>query len=222
MFYSYNGLPDDARQPTISTQLVMAMGGILAKYDLLEKVGIHLIHGHFNLPVDTILVGSNYGDCRWTKATTLDVLDLNNIHGHVFVCTERGFHAYECQTGPLPDLSGVDVGAFLEEFASFLKKNKLETVVGLELISSRDAAPMSELILSSSLQTIMAPDFKKCLDTRQTGWQFRHESGELRVCGQTYHAKSSKGHDPFEFNAPEPILDTFEDLRCALGKQGIW
>lgn len=199
----------------------MAVGAILAKYGLLKKFGIHLVHGHFNLPIDTILVGTNYDGCRWAKATSLDGIDPNDLHGHIFVVTERGLRAYECQIGARPDLSGVDVGAFVEEFTSFLKKHELETVVGLELISSHHAS-MSELVLSRARQTIMAADFKNCHDTRQTGWQFGYENGELRVCGQTFHGKHSKGHDVFDVNSPGPVLDTFNDLRCALGEQGIW
>jgi hypothetical protein len=57
-------------------------------------------------------------------------MDLSNVHRHIFVLTDHGFHLYKYQTGPLPDLSRVD-NAFLLELAEYLITNKLLKLVEL-------------------------------------------------------------------------------------------
>jgi hypothetical protein len=204
----------------------------LARYGLLEKIGIHLIHGHFRLLEETVLVGTNYGNYRWSRARKLDDLDVNNIHGHIFALTDHGFRAYEYQTGKMPDFE-VDMSAFLEELGGFLKTNNLETRVGFEVIDPAHRGRMMwELVLPRHKGTFMAPPscLKYCSSTRATGWQFRWEDGELGVIRVADHAESAQyGHiivpDPPDLPpiqaSPDPVLGKFDTVRYLLEDKGI-
>ena len=57
-------------------------------------------------------------------------IDLSNVFRHIIVLTDHGFHPYDYQTGPLPDLSGVN-SAFLLELAEYMITNELSILVGL-------------------------------------------------------------------------------------------
>jgi len=57
-------------------------------------------------------------------------MDLSNVHRHIFILTDYGFHLYEYQIGPIPNLSEVD-SAFLLELADYLNTNNLSMLVGL-------------------------------------------------------------------------------------------
>ncbi|KAB5513550.1 hypothetical protein GE09DRAFT_980663 [Coniochaeta sp. 2T2.1] len=227
-----NGLPDDTDQPPISPQVQKAIGEIVARHGLLEYIGIHLMHSHFDLPEDTVLVGTNHDGYRWARATKLDDLDVDNIHGHIFALTSRGFHPYEYQTGPLPNLRAVNVGAFLEEFSGYLKMNNFETLVGLEIIDpAHRKEQMWELVLHDSMGTFMAgiSQLLGCSSTRETGWQFELETGQLQVIGVAGHAHhATLGHQPGPDRPPgsnqalpSPDLGTFEAVECLLTKRGI-
>ncbi|KAI1314274.1 hypothetical protein F5Y03DRAFT_389749 [Xylaria venustula] len=88
--------------------------------ETLNKVfGIHLIHGHFQIPPGTVMLGANFQNpkLRWTKTTEIESIDTASIHGHIFVLTEDGLCPYELQEGPLPNLSKVGHG-FLTDFVN--------------------------------------------------------------------------------------------------------
>jgi hypothetical protein len=147
-------------------------------------------------------------------------VDLSNVHGHIFILTEHGFHPYEYQAGPLPDLSGIN-SAFLSEFAEYLVANKLSEFVGLQVI---DPTPgyMLELVLPQGTVMLDIASLRGCVPTRQTGWKFEAEDGEPRVCTTAEtHARHAAGHDIFNKGAAHPKLDNYEDVRNALVKVGI-
>lgn len=182
----------------IDEQLILAMGAILVRYGLNTVVGLHLVHGHSQLPEDTALVGNDYDEyeCRWAQTTPVQDIDLDNLHGHVFVLTDGGFHPYEYHTGATPDLTGVDMDAFVQEFAIFLRENNLTACIGLQVIKP-GTADMFEIVIPQGTIMIPAAYLVQRMPTRQTGWQFANENGQLRVCGKEYHAPSTKGHEPF-------------------------
>lgn len=200
----------------------MAAGAILARYGVLEKVGIHLIHGHFELVEDTVLVGTNYDNYRFAKATKLDDLHVNNIHGHIYALTESGFRAYEYQTGKPPDLSGIDVDAFLEEFSSFLKMNNLETLVALQILDANCKDDMVELVFPSSTIMVRGSKLRGCVKSRGTGWRFEIENGQLRECkANETHGETGgpDGHLIYNEGAPHP--KTFQEVVEYLVLRGL-
>jgi hypothetical protein len=147
-------------------------------------------------------------------------MDLSNMHGHVFVLTDHGFHPYEYQTGPVPDLSGVNI-AFLPELADYLNTNNLSTLIGLQIID-QNPVHMLELILPLATVMLDISDLNGCVPTRQTGWKFESEDGEPRVCqANETHGQHANGHDVYNKGDPHPKLETFEDVKNALVEAGI-
>jgi len=93
-------------------------------------------------------------------------MDLSNVHRHIFVLTDHGFHLYEYQTGPVPDLSRVN-SAFLPELADYLNMNNLSTLVRLQIID-QNPARMLELILPLATIMLDVSNLNGCVPTRQT------------------------------------------------------
>ncbi|KAF6236128.1 hypothetical protein HO173_005757 [Letharia columbiana] len=99
-----------------------------------------LIDGHFKVPENTIMQGSNLEDScgRWTKLTEIDAVDLSTVHGHILVITSAGFIAYEYKDGPMPDLSSISKEFFID-FAEYFVTNRPANLLGLQgLIENMD------------------------------------------------------------------------------------
>jgi hypothetical protein len=219
---SYNVLPTDSQQPEILESHIYNLATIFVRNRAERVLGIHLAHGHFTAPDNTTLLGVNYDKpyCRWARPTAIRTVDLANVHGHIFVLTDHGFHPYEYQTGPLPDLSGVD-SAFLLELAEYLITNKLSKLVGLQVIDPNPTS-MLELILPQGTIMLDVSVLNGCVPTRQTGWKFESENGEPRVCqANETHGQTATTHEVYNKGDPHPRLETFQDLKHALVKAGI-
>jgi hypothetical protein len=219
---SYNVLPTDSQQPEILESHIHNLATIFVRNRAERVLGIHLVHGHFTAPDNTALLGVNYDKpyCRWVRPTAIRNVDLSNVHGHIFVLTNHGFHPYEYQTGPLPNLSGVD-SAFLLELAEYLITNKLSKLVGLQVIDSNPTR-MLELILPLGTVMLDVSNLNGCVPTRQTGWKFEVENGEPRVCqANETHGRTATTHEIYNKGDPHPKLETFQDLKNALVEAGI-
>jgi len=218
----YNVLPTDLQQPEIHESHIHNLAAIFVRNRAERVLGIHLAHGHFAIPDNTTLLGVNYEKpyCRWARPTAIRTVDLSNVHGHIFVLTNYNFHAYEYQTGPLPDLSGVD-SAFFLELAEYLITNKLSKLVGLQVIDP-NPTHMLELILPEATIMLDVSVLNGCVPTRQTGWKFESEDGEPRVCkSNETHGQHANGHDVYNEGAPYPKLETFQDVKNALLMENI-
>jgi len=218
----YNLLPDDSHQPDIIETHIHNLAALFARNNAEGILGIHLAHGHFVMPEDSTLLGITYDTpyCRWAKTTPNQAIDLSNVHGHIFVLTDHGFHPYEYQAGPLPDLSGVS-NAFFPELTDYLETSQLSGLVGLQIID-KTPAYMLELILPLATVMLDVKDLDGCVPTRQTGWKFEVENGEPRTCtSMESHATHANGHDIFNKGAPYPKLETFKDVKNALVQVGI-
>jgi hypothetical protein len=219
---SYNVLPTDSQQPEILESHIHNLAALFVRNRADGILGIHLAHSHFAIPANTAILGANYDEpyCRWAKTTAIQTIDLTNVHGHIFVLTDQGFHPYEYQTGPVPDLSEVN-STFLPELADYLNTNNLSTLVGLQIID-QSPAHMFELILPLATVMLDVSDLNGCVPARQTGWKFEVENGEPRVCkSNETHGRNANGHDIFNEGAPHPKLETFQDVKNALVNTGI-
>ena len=142
------------------------------------------------------------------------------MHGYIFVLTDHGFHPYEYQTGPVPDLSGVN-SAFLPELADYLNTNNLSTLAGLQIID-QNPVHMLELILPWAAIMLVVANLNGCVSTKQTGWKFEAENGEPRVCEPNEtHGQHANGHDVYNEGAPHPKLETFRDVKNVLTRENI-
>ncbi|KAK4184120.1 hypothetical protein QBC35DRAFT_506597 [Podospora australis] len=218
----YNRLPDDSEQPEILDSHIRDLATLFVRNRADRVFGIHLAHAHFAVPDKTVLLGANHETprCRWAKATAFKAIDLDNVHGHIFVLTDHGFHPYEYQAGPVPALSHVD-HRFLAELADFLNAHKLTTLVGLQVIDPHPGH-MLELVLPQGTIMLDVTNVNGCIPTRQTGWKFEVENGEVRVCqANEMHAQTRTGHEVYNKGDPHPRLETLQDLGVALAKAGI-
>jgi hypothetical protein len=215
-------LPTDTQQPEIHESHIHNLAALFVRNRVDGILGIHLAHAHFAAPENTAILGVIYDKpyCRWARTTAIDTMDLSNVHGHIFVLTDHGFHPYEYQAGSVPDLSGVN-SAFLPELADYLNTNNLSTVIGLQIVDPNPAL-MLELILPLATIMLDVSNLNGCVPTRQTGWKFGVENGQPRVCkANETHGRHANGHDIYNQGAPFPKLETFQDVKNALVEVGI-
>jgi hypothetical protein len=118
-------LPTDPQQPDIVDVHIHNLAVLFLRNHAEDTLGIHSAHGHVDVLAGTTLLGFNYDKpyCRWAR-----LIANQRARGHIFVLTDHGFHPYECQTGPLPDLSQIGT-AFLLELADYLNTHKLSSVI---------------------------------------------------------------------------------------------
>ncbi|TPX09025.1 uncharacterized protein E0L32_001714 [Thyridium curvatum] len=195
----YNTLRDDCDQPPVDGKHIQNLAAIFVRHNAQNVLGVHLIHGHFSIPEDTVLLGTNFEGIkgRWARVTQVGNIDPTAVHGHIFVYGREGLCAYEYQNGPLPDLSTVGQG-FLGE-------------------------SMYELILDEGTVMLQEGAIKNCEPTRVTGWRFEAGPGGPRVCqANETHAKMTSGnHKIFNAGKPHPKLDNVDDLKAALVGAGV-
>ncbi|KGO74766.1 hypothetical protein PITC_083750 [Penicillium italicum] len=128
----YNKLPDDAAQPAVSDEHIANLAALFVHHNAEKVLGIHLIHGHFEIPENTVMVGTNFENpaLRWTKTMKIDEINPLNVYGHIFTLAGNELCPYELQDGPLPDLSSVGY-SFLTDFLKYIVKTNLQDIIGL-------------------------------------------------------------------------------------------
>ncbi|KAG8410759.1 hypothetical protein J3458_016856 [Metarhizium acridum] len=95
LFYtcSSNSLPQPEDQPEISDTALMSLGELFVRHGAHDAFGIHLLHAHFQIPIDTALCGaqvkiSDNSESCWTKPLLAKELAtrtkprLNSLSGH--------------------------------------------------------------------------------------------------------------------------------------------
>ncbi|KAH6982480.1 hypothetical protein EDB80DRAFT_736869 [Ilyonectria destructans] len=141
----YNDLRDDAQQPVVEEKHIQNLASLFVQHNAHKLLGIHLIHGHFKIPDDTVLLGSNFEEPRgrWAKVTPIEEIDRSTVHGHIFGVGEDGLCAYEYQESPLPDFSSVGRG-FLIDFVDYLTKHCITGLIGLQVLGECNNQSMSD------------------------------------------------------------------------------
>jgi hypothetical protein len=220
----YNALLDDAQQPQVADEHVKNLAALFVRHNAHATLGVHLIHGHSQIPENTVMLGKNFENpCgRWTKPTDISTIDLNAVHGHIFVLKNNEFLAYEYQDGPMPDLSGVGQN-FVAEFVHYITSNGLTDLLGLQVLMDGVDCDMWELILDHGTVMLDASKVQGCVPTRITGWKFEVRDGEPRTCAsnETHAAMTSGNHKVFKAGKPEPKLDNVDELKKALANVGV-
>ncbi|KAG6356057.1 hypothetical protein INS49_015442 [Diaporthe citri] len=194
----YNSLKDDDAQPVVADEHIQNLAALFVRHHAEKIFGIHLIHGHFQIPEGTVMVGTNFQnpDMRWAKIT-----DFNKLEG--------GFRAYQFQDGPLPDLTNVEQD-FLVEFSRYITAKNLVGLIGLQVLGNGagNNYGMSELILDQGTIMLDTSFVKNCQPTRITGWTFESFDGSPRVCqsNETHSKMTSGNHKVFNAGKPLPKL----------------
>ncbi|KAM0271145.1 hypothetical protein ACHAQH_009177 [Verticillium albo-atrum] len=207
---TYNGLKSDEAQPPVADEHIQDLAALFVRHRAEKVLGIHLIHGHFQIP----------------EGTTADIkkLEWSSVHGHIFVLTNGGLRAYEFQDGPLPDLSNVGQG-FLAEFSRYITANNLAGLIGLQVLGGGPCSHLSmfELVLDQGTIMLDSSIVKSCRPTRVTGWTFELSDGMPRVCqsNETHAEMSSGNHKVFNAGKPLPKLENVDDIKAALIEAGV-
>lgn len=110
------------------------MEALFVRHNIHYILGVHLIHKHFQIPENTVMLGKNFENAcgRWTKPTDISTIDLNAILGHIFVLKDNEFLAYEYQDGSMPDPSGVGQD-FVAELVQYITSNGLTGLFSLQV-----------------------------------------------------------------------------------------
>lgn len=215
----YNTLLDDCDQPPVAEKHIKNLSELFVRHNAEKVLGIHLIHGHFKIPVDTVMVGINFENdsIRWTNTTSIDSIDPTSVHGHIYTLTKDGLCAYEFQDGPLPNLSGVGQD-FLAEFTDYILENDLANLIGLQVLGCASRA-MEELILDHGTVMLDASITQNTVPTRITGWRFESFNGKPRVCTMNEsHVKTVKKTHKVYYSGK---LGNIGDLKMALNEAGV-
>lgn len=180
-----------------------------------------MIHGHLRLNSDKIMLGTkvqNPTGC-WTRPTDISEVQKENIHGHIYVLTDNdSFNAYEWREGSPCSIADVDP-EFFYTFVRYLRLNKLENLVGLQVLEGYSQENLLEFILGNEAGTVMLQQSEANHGKmfRITGWSFNDEDGIITYNNSETHAATKKGtHQVFTGSKPHPNIRTVEDLRQIL------
>lgn len=156
------------------------------------------IHGHFKIPKNTVMLGSNFESpsLRWTKITDIDKIDPSGVHGHIFA---------QLRTG-----------------CDYIVKKNLTGLIGLQVLGCDDGS-MSELILDQGTIMLESTFVKNTAPTRIIGWKFEVAGGSPYVCSvnETHAVMTSGNHKIFNIRKPLPNLENIDDLKAALAMVGV-
>lgn len=189
---TYNLLPGDEDQPQVQDIHLQELAGLFKRFNAHRKFGLHLIHGHFQIEEDKIMLGTSLNSIRgcWTRPSSIADINLEEIHGHIFKLTASGeMQAYEYRQGPTVSLGDVDP-KFFEELVQYLQSNLLVDILGLQVLAKDVPAMMSEFVLADK-GTVM-------LDERDV----KNRGTPFRITGYVLEEPSMTGFKDGETHAP--------------------
>jgi hypothetical protein len=151
---------------------------IITRHGQLGKFSVHTAHQHDPIPKDTVRLESDFRVMpgKWNKATSIDSLDLSNIHPVVFKFfpEKNRYVAFEFGEGPSP-VSASDVDdKFIQEFTGYLTKNNLTEMLVLEVVHPAEGGQPNECTAEvevDKLGTVVLP--KSMVNAKvflPTGW----------------------------------------------------
>lgn len=197
----YNDLLYDHEQPDVSEHHLKLLAQLFLRYNVQAMFGLHLVHGHFKIPSNTVMLGSIFrgvSSVCWTKPIVCDNVPAEAIHGHIYtISAENQPLAYEYREGTAPEnVNKIDL-AFFHEFTDYLISNKLGGILGLEVLGDAWGSnpQMLEFVLGDQ-GTIMLKeeDTAHSHVYRVTGWSFaRGEDGTASMKGNQTHASKPGG-----------------------------
>ena len=173
--------------------------GLLQKYNVQEKFGYHLVHGHLQLAPGRVMLGQPMAklDACWTRPTNFKEVALRDVHGHIFVLDSDGeFTPYEYRQGPPAQITANET-AFIRAIQSYLVQKNLASLIGIELLGREGTSEdMQEFVLSSNHGTVMMNANMTNADKayRVTGWSLvPNVDGTAELKGNQQHAETVKG-----------------------------
>lgn len=223
----YNCLVNDHEQPYVSLHDLELLAQLFLRYNAQAIFGLHLVHGHFRIPSDTVMLGSmftGHSSGYWTKPIPYDKIHAKDVHGHIYtISAENDLLAYEYREGTAPDNIAKIDAAFFHEFTKYLGSNKLGGVLGLEVLEDRlsSQSQMLEFVLADQGTVMLKKeDATNAHIYRVTGWSFaRSADGTVSIKGNETHA-SRPGEDHKLFTDGK-LLESIDAVMSLLLKNGV-
>lgn len=218
----FNSIPYlHTQKPFPDTATVTALGNIFLRHHVLGRFGIHLLHRHYEIPEDHIVIKSQVDDeISLTKIEPLKALDTDKLRGVLYRLTDNGFQPYEFEYGAELEIPP----DFLKELSEFLLSNKLEDLIALDVSKqSHDPAVQGYEYeydygnaATVTVKSTRPPVFPK---DRKTGMTFALVGdGTLQPYdGPNIYSEKKNTHQVF-YNHNAPIVD---DLTYTLDKAAI-
>ncbi|KAF2175645.1 hypothetical protein K469DRAFT_609952 [Zopfia rhizophila CBS 207.26] len=175
---TYNSLLRIQSEMHVDMDHVKVLVEIISRHDQLGRFGFHLVHRHDPIANDMVRLESDLGIVpgKWNKATSIDSLDLCNIHGVIFkfVSEQNRLVPFEFGEGPSP-VSASDVNdKFVQEFTGYLTKNNLTNMFALEVVHPAEGDQPNECTAEvevDKLGTIILPKYMvNAKEFLPTGW----------------------------------------------------
>ena len=160
---TYNGLPhilDVADVPKVNAEDLDELRKILSRHDVPTGVCIRLIHKHFNILDNEIVVFEDidvpeHGAIRCMHPIPAPILAPKFRGLNYFVNNDSRLQSYEYTTTEAPDMSAH--AAFLDEFCRFVVERGLQRKLGLKLGLGKETTSWTELEFPNKRATIMIP-----------------------------------------------------------------
>jgi hypothetical protein len=206
---------------------IRQLADIFVRHNVQESFGIHLIHRHFTLPSNTVMVGEAYYNpyCRWAKPRSNNI-EPESLTGYLFALTEDQWHPYEYQKDFQFEPSSLNE-EFLDEVTQYVLENDLSHKVALQLLGSpydRMDDTTLELLLNDSSIMFRFSNLIDCSPVRQTGWQFALDGrNQPRTCqyNESHGTLPSGQHQVYNQGQLEPKFRDYTHLKDALIEKGV-
>lgn len=225
--HRYNCLVHDHEQPSVSSYHLDMLAQLFLRYNVEAIFGLHLIHSHFKIPYNTVMLGSAFsGDSSgyWTKPLLWKDIGLKNVHGHIYIISkEHDLLAYEYREGIAPKNADGINSAFFHEFVEYLISNELAGVLGLEVLEDEMSSQNQslEFVLADQGTVMLKQDYvTNAYISRITGWSFtRSADGTVSVKGHETHA--SKPGGPHQIFTDGKLLNNIDAVMSLLLQHNI-
>jgi len=196
MKFRYNTLVDSEElRSEVATTHLQQLAETFVKYNVHERLGVHLIHGHTRIAAGNVMLGHSFTEPsgRWAKAVQIEEVNLADVHGHIFKLADGGsFVAYEYVEGKASNLSDISI-YFFKDLIEYLKLHQLEAIVGLQILD-QSIGNMGEFDFGDCGTVMLKEqDISHATPFRTTGWVFSEKEGFVSFKGNQTHMEMVKG-----------------------------
>lgn len=176
-----------------------------------EKLGIHLLHKHWDIRPGEMIYGMNHKDTisMWlTRPVLVADVPLQEVRGYNFCLLQDGNVApYEFRRRE----TTVDVDPhFLEEFSDYVKENRLENILGLQ-VKAEHMEEMTEIVFTTWNVMLERKHVANRCEWIPTGWTA--DEGIHSMTAHETHALIDGKHHPVNKGAPRTIWEVESSMR---------
>jgi hypothetical protein len=188
----YNEITLIENQGTPDISNLLGIGEILVRHQLQSQFGVHLLHRHFEIDPDAIVLNHTDDDgTEFSKMTSLSDLGDLRVQPQCFMLDgNQGFIPYEYTYEDATDSPAALPPMLEDELAKYLTQYKLQKLLAIERIKPTSHTPAEERCCWVEFPTDGKATFRRRIDTslaggrhgRPTAWTFQMaEGGNIKV-----------------------------------------